>query len=318
MRKRLQILDRSAREQWMRRALAALLLLIVLPLATPAHANRCGPGQIAEPSVDELNEANQFYADGFIDDATWQAWIQAINEAAPCALCPSGTVPYNSSPLGGPNPTPVTCTLCDQGSMPSPDQSQCVACAAGSYSTFKNPVCTACPDGTFSNAGAASCTACPTGTVSIPDRTICLAKCPAGYEPTGEHSCRHCPAGTISKGGDGKKCHACVNSTVPNGNHAACICVGLTKWNSQHTGCVPCPAHQVPTDSHHLACKPCPSGTHFQYDGCVTNPQAVPNHPVFTPNILDNNNPGLGPQGPGATGRPLGGGAPSRGPAGIR
>jgi len=169
----------------------------------------------------------------------------------------------------------------------------------------------ACPPGTAPSTG------CPPSSAGHQ----CCRGCAAQHFSNDGKSCKPCPNGSYATDPGSAFCITCPSGSVVNAAKNGCfVCAAGLVMNAAHTSCAPCPSGKIPNASQ-IACVPCPSGQHYEYGGCVPNPQAVPNHPAFVPNLLDNSNPGMGPQGPAATGRPLGGGgggATTRGPAGIR
>ena len=170
---------------------------------------------------------------------------------------------------------------------------------------------------------SAALAACPMGSAPIgncsPTQPHCCHRCAAQHYSNDGKSCKPCPNGSYATDPGSTSCITCPSGSVVNAAKNGCfVCAAGLVMNAAHTSCAPCPSGKIPNASQ-TACVPCPSGQHYEYGGCVPNPQAVPNHPAFVPNLLDNSNPGMGPQGPAATGRPSGGGGgTSRGPAGSR
>lgn len=156
--------------------------------------------------------------------------------AAKGAAEATNTITINS---GGGTLSVKGCSICGDGTTPSPNQDACVPCAAGRYS---NPgqtagLCDSCAspsagkytDGTTipaqtpgtSTAGAAGCTTCTPGKIPI------------------SNACSSCAAGQFSTAG---VCVACTAGRYSDGTAACNTCGHGQEPNATKTACVPCPA----------------------------------------------------------------------------
>jgi len=166
---------------------------------------------------------------------------------------------------------------------------------------------------------AALALSCPPGAAPIgncsPGQPNCCHPCAAQHYSNDGKSCKPCPNGFYASGPGSASCTGCPLGSVVNAAKNGCFtCADGLMINKDHASCSPCSGGKIPSPSK-TACVPCPAGQHYQYGGCAPNPQGV--RSTLTPGLLEGT-PALGTQGPAATGRPSGGGAPSRGPAGVR
>ena len=124
-----------------------------------------------------------------------------------CLVCPAGKVSTNG----------LSCHACDQGAVPSEDQSQCDACHAGSYQDdVDGGTCLRCPAGKVSTTGVSSCQACEPGRVPSDDQTQCVA-CPEGlYHSAETGECTLCQDVLMkpTAGGTGCECPAGYSSST--------------------------------------------------------------------------------------------------------
>jgi len=166
-------------------------------------------------------------------------------------------------------------------------------------------VCKTCPSGQAPNKTHTQCVAaapkCASGVLN-PLSKACEPKCAPGYGINDfSNTCQKCAAGTrshpISSNFPDQDCTVCNSGEVPN---------------AQQSGCKKCPPGTVPYSSTGGAPTQCVSA----------NKKKTTERPLGSPGLLEST-PGLGTQGPAATGNPLGGGAPKGGAtrsggAGIR
>ena len=159
-------------------------------------------------------------------------------------------------------------------------------------------VCESCGLGKAPNAAKTECVpsaaGCPSKHLN-PVVNVCEPKCGPGQGINDfKNTCQSCNFNTVShQTNSDQHCVECASDKVPNASHTKCV--------SCPPGQVPAPGAGVPVNT---TCVP-------------ANKKKAARRPLVSPGLLEGT-PGLGSQGPAATGRPLGGGATSRGPAGVR
>jgi len=160
--------------------------------------------------------------------------------------------------------------------------------------TINKQVCQSCKQGTAPNAAKTQCVpsaaGCPSKHLN-PLANVCEPKCGPGKGINDfTNTCQSCTYNTVSQSSASadQHCVECASDKVPN---------------SSHTACKSCPAGMVPAGAAQVQ----------QLGTCVpANKKKSVRRPPVNPGLLEGT-PGLGTQGPAATGNPLGRGTPGGG-----
>ena len=305
-----------------RQAIAAMLTCVVLSfVASAARATDCLPGLVQIP--DQLPGLCRACSAPKVPNA----------DQTKC-VCPSPT----SNPYGDGKITDG-CLFCGLGTIPDAAGTNCVVpkCSPGKHVSIsgcpagQTVCCQACGPGEGwyqqGGPGYGQCEVCTVGQIPNPiqddfELQPCIP-CKGGTVATVQ-GCLPCTGDKVANS-EHSHCRGCFNGHVPNAAHTDCVCpagtIAAIQYNpvtyAQSSSCVGCPPNTIPNGAQ-TGCSRCPAGTTAQLGSCVkfqASPKPVlpgtpkkPSPPRSTtgPGLLEST-PGLGTQGPGAVGTPLGG-----------